>query len=346
MNKSKLLAGVALIAGIVPVFFANPAMAAGTAAGTLINNNVTVGYQVSGIAQTDATATNTVTVDRKVNLTVARTDNTATSVTPGAVNQAVSFTITNTSNDTLDFALSALQISTGAAAGISGNDTFNVTAPLTYYLDNGDGVFTAADTLITHLNSLAPDVPVTVHVVAAGVPTGLATNDIASVALTVTAKANDNGTALGSNLTQASTNTAGVDTIFADAAGVSDAARDAAFSAQDDFKVLAAALTAAKTSKIVAGDFGTGAAIPGATVEYCIAVTNAAGGAGATAITISDTLPAQVTYVSAYGVKVGGADCNTPGAGAGSIAGNIVSGTIASLAAGTSQTLIFRATIN
>jgi uncharacterized repeat protein (TIGR01451 family) len=81
-------------------------------------------------------------------------------------------------------------------------------------------------------------------------------------------------------------------------------------------------------------------------VEYCIAVTNAAGGAGATGIAISDTLPSQVTYNAAFGVRVGGADCNTPGAGAGSQSGGIVSGTIANLAAGTTSTLIFRASIN
>jgi uncharacterized repeat protein (TIGR01451 family) len=163
--------------------------------------------------------------------------------------------------------------------------------------------------------------------------------------LTATAKENDNGTLVGSNLTQAATNTAGVDTIFADGAGISDAARDAAFSATDDYIVVTATLAAAKTSSIVLGDFGTGAAIPGATVQYCIAVTNS-GSVAATGVAISDTLPAQVTYDAAYGVKVGGANCTTPGAGAGSFASGVVSGTIATLATSTTQTLIFRATIN
>jgi uncharacterized repeat protein (TIGR01451 family) len=168
---------------------------------------------------------------------------------------------------------------------------------------------------------------------------------IASVTMTATAKENDNGPAIGSNLTQAVTNTAGVDTIFADAAGATDAARDAAFSAKDDYTVVTATLAAAKTSTVVAGDYGTGAAIPGATVQYCIAVTNT-GSASATGVAISDTLPAQVTYDSTYGVKVGGANCTTPGAGAGAFASGVVSGTIATLATGTTQTLIFRATIN
>lgn len=346
MIKSRLLAGAAAGAVVISSLLANPAFAAGTQAGTTITNQVTVEYQVNGIDQDDETASNDIVVDRKVDLVVARTDNTATVVTPGATSQAVSFTVENTSNDTLDFQLAATQRTTGQSAGISGSDSFDVTGGFTYYLDDGDGVFDSGDTAVTHLNALAPDSPVTVHVVAANVPTGLSTNALAGVVLTATAKANDNGTALGSNLVQATANTAGVDTIFADAAGATDGVRDAAFSAIDDFTVLGAALSATKSSRIVGGDFGTAAAIPGATIEYCIAVTNASGGAAATNVTISDTLPSEVTYDSAYGVLVGGANCTTPGSTPGSESGGVVSGTIANLPAGTTQTLIFRAEID
>src|SRR5690606_32204147 len=202
-------------------------------------------------------------------------------VTPGAVAQAVTFQVQNLSNDTLD------QTATGSPAGISGNDGFDVTAPLTYYLDDGDGVFDGGDTLITHLNALAPDTPVTVHAVAASVPSGLANGARAALTLTATAKENDNGAAPGRNLSQAATNTNSEDTIFADGSGPADGNRDAAFSATDDFVVLTATLTATKTSRIVGGDFGTQAAIPGATIEYCVAVSNAAGGAAASNVTIS-----------------------------------------------------------
>ena len=324
---------------------ASPAFATGTASGTVITNNVTVGYTVGTIAQTDATATNNITVDRKVNVTVARVDGTATPVTPGASNQAVSYRVENISNATLDFALTSLQVATGSPAGITGTDGFNVAGTLLYYLDNGNNVFDGPDTQIQHLNSLAPDTPVTVHIVAPTVPLGTANGLIAAVTLTATAKENDNGTAVGTNLVQSATNTAGVDTIFADAAGATDAARDAAFSATDDYIILTATLAATKSSSVVAGDFGTGAAIPGATVQYCISVTNS-GGTAAGNVAISDTLPAQVTYDSAYGVKTGGANCTTPGAGTGSYASGVVSGTLGTIGTGATQTLIFRATIN
>lgn len=348
MTKSIFLRGCAMSAIALGSLVANPAFAAGTASGTVITNNVSVDYTVGGVNQTDATATNQITVDRKINLTVARIDNTATSVVPGASGQAVSFRIENISNATLDLNLAAAQTASGSAAGITGTDGFDVTAsPFLYYLDaNGNNVYDAGTdtTSITHLNAVAPDTPVTVHAVAA-VPSSATNGQIAAVTLTATARENDGASTLGSALTQAATNTAGVDTIFADAAGTTDGARDAAFSATDDYVVLTATLTATKTSSVVAGDFSTGAAIPGATVQYCISVSNT-GSASATGVTISDTLPGQVTYDAAYGVRTGGTNCTTPGAGTGSFASGVVSGTLGTIATGATQTLIFRATIN
>ena len=68
------------------------------------------------------------------------------------------------------------------------------------------------------------------------------------------------------------------------------------------------------------------------------------GSADATSVSISDDLPSEMTF--ADGVWVGGADCDTRGADTGGESGGTVTGTIATLAAGTSQTLIFEATIN
>lgn len=353
MTTKQLMHGSALGVLSVALLAAVPAHAGGTAPGEDIVNTVTVSYEVNGEGQDDETATDTVLVDRLIDLQVTRLDNTATQVVPGQDDPAVTFVVENLSNEALDFELSVAQVTTGNAAGISGNDSFDVVAPFTYYLDDGNGVFDGADTLITHLDALAPDTPTTVHVVATDTPTGLSTGDIAAVVLTATARENDAAATLGGGLTAATTNTANVDTIFGDAAGDTDAARDAAHSATDDYAVLAAALTAAKSSKVVAspitGDT-SGTYIPGATVEYCIAISNAAGGAAATNITISDdlSLVPEVTFDNTFTPKVGGADCDTLGANDGAYNGTteVVSGTIASLAAGTTQTLIFRVTID
>src|SRR5687768_10524507 len=105
MTRKILLCGCAMGALAITGLAAGPAFAAGTAAGTTITNTVTVEYEVAGIDQDDETASDTVTVDRKVDLDVARTDNTATTVTPGETSQAVTFQVENLSNDTLDFEL-------------------------------------------------------------------------------------------------------------------------------------------------------------------------------------------------------------------------------------------------
>ena len=84
MTKFQWLATVGLV-GLGLTAAASPALAAGTAAGSSITNNVTVNYQVGGIAQTATSATNTFTVDRKINVTVAEvgTTTTTTYANPG-----------------------------------------------------------------------------------------------------------------------------------------------------------------------------------------------------------------------------------------------------------------------
>jgi len=94
-------------------------------------------------------------------------------------------------------------------------------------------------------------------------------------------------------------------------------------------------------------------AIPGAVVEYCIAVANGAGAATATGLGVSDPLPATVTYNSAFGIFVNGtvtgSTCNADGTAGGNYVATptpTVSGSLSNLAAGQAGTLRFRVTIN
>ena len=88
--------------------------------------------------------------------------------------------------------------------------------------------------------------------------------------------------------------------------------------------------------------------IPGAVVEYCIAVSNT-GGAAATSVVINDPVPGQLTF-NAGTILLGGTvtsgTCDFNGTAGGSYAAPNVSGTIASIAAGAASTLVFRATVN
>lgn len=351
MSKYGKLLG-AVSAGALAVLAANPANASGTAAGSTITNTVTVNYQVGGVSQTATGASNSFTVDRKVNLTVAEVGTATTTVSPGSAAQVTTFTVTNTSNATLDFALVAAQ-QTGLAGAHSNTDTFDVTNVKIYVETGTVAGFDATDTLVTYLDELPADGAKTVYVVA-DVPLSLTTGAVAAVTLTATGREGGTASSQGIALVETTTaNTAGMDTVYADGAGATDAARDAAFSAKDDYTVQAAALAVVKTS-VVISDPVNGTTnpkpIPGAVIEYCISVANAAGSATASSVAISDPLPSTVTYNSAYGIFINGTVtsgvCNFDGSAGGAFATGTVSGTLTSVAASETKTLRFRATIN
>jgi uncharacterized repeat protein (TIGR01451 family) len=347
----RLLASASVLA--VAGFAATPAFAAGTTAGSTITNTVTVNYQVGGVSQNAVTATDNLTVDRKINLVVAQLGTTTTSVSPGQTAAVTGFTVTNSSNAALDFALAVTQASGGTAAH-GGTDNFNVSNVKLYLDTNNNGVYDAGtDTLITYLDEVAADATKTVFVVS-DIPLGRSTGDVADVRLTATAAESGGAGSLGITVTQtAGANTSGMDTVFADTNANGNTASDGASFADNDYTVLAAALTAVKTSKIISDPINGSTnpkMIPGATVEYCIAVSNGAGSATATNVALSDPLPAQTTYLSAFGIKVNGTvtagACNADGSAGGSFASNTVSGTLSNIAAGGTSTMVFRVTIN
>jgi len=357
MNKYSRLLGTVGAAALA-VLVANPALADGTAAGTTITNTVTVNYQVGGVSQTATGASNSFAVDRKVSMTVAEVGSSATQVSPGAPAQVTTFTVTNNSNATLDFALTAGQLSGGAGAH-GGTDSFDVTN-VKIYLDDGDNVFDAGDTEITYLDEVAPDETRRVYVVS-DIPLSLTTGSVATVSLTATGREGGGAGSQGAALSETNTGSANevdamfVDTVFADAAGSDDSLGDGAHSARDDYSVLAAALTVVKRSKVISDPVnGTTnpKAIPGATIEYCISVANAAGSATASSVAISDPLPATVTYDSTYGIFVDGSvtsgECDANGSAGGSYDSgtSTVTGTLSSIAATETKTLRFRATID
>ena len=349
-RTSKLLGAVSTVALVA--LSANPALAEGTDAGTAIQNTVSVTFEVGGVSQ-DPVASNTdeFVVDRIVNLTLEELGGSATIVSPGSTQQVTTFTVTNLSNDTVDFTLSAAQQAGGSGAH-GGTDNFDTTNT-TIYLDNGDGIFNPAeDTVTTYIDELAADTSATVFVVA-DIPLGQVTGDTATVILTADAHEGGSVGSLGAELVTSATNTVGsVDTVLADGAGETDPANDGAFSAADDYSVLAAAVNVLKTSRIVSDPVsGTNdpKAIPGAVIEYCIAVSNAAGGATATNITVTDPLPANTTFEAGSILLDGtvtGSICNADGTTGGTFDGSTVSGPLSDIAAGSTATLVFRATID
>lgn len=347
---SKLLGASAAIA-LVALNTA-PAYAAGTTAGTQITNNVTVNYKVEGIDQVQQVADNTFTVDRVIDFVITEVGSTQTIVSPGQTQAVTVFQVTNNSNTEIDLGLSATQQSGGAAA-FGGTDNFDGTNTQIYIDVNGNGLLDAGDELVTYLDELAADETVQLLVVT-DIPVTQVNGDIATVVLTGTAKEGGSEGSEGALITQtvgADTSNA-MDTVFADGAGATDSSRDGVYSARDDYAVLAAQFSVEKLSRVVS-DLVNGTndpkAIPGATIEYCIAVSNAAGGADATNVVITDIVPTDLTYSSTFGVKLGGSfdgSTCTAGSDTGSFDGTTVSGEIVSLASGANATLVFQATIN
>jgi uncharacterized repeat protein (TIGR01451 family) len=312
----------------VAALAASPAFAEGTTAGTTITNQVSLSYKVGGVDQTAITASNSFKVDRKVNLT-------------------------NASNAPLDFALAVSQLSGGTATH-GGTDNFNGTDVKIFRDTNGNGSFDAGTDLeASFLDEVTADQTRRVFVVL-NVPLGRATGDVAGVRLTATAAEANSAGSQGAAVTQtAGANTDEVDTVFADA-GTSggNTAYDGIHFDEDDYTILAASLIATKTSRVISDPVnGTTnpKMIPGAVVEYCIAVGNSSGSATAGNLNISDTLPGETDYLSAFGIKlngtVTGAACNADGASGGSYAAGVVSGTLADLLAGETRTLVFRVTV-
>lgn len=343
------LIGLAAISG----FAATPALAAGTTAGTTITNTATVDYQVGGVAQNQQSASNDFVVDRKINLLVEEVGTATTVVVPGQTNAVTTFQLTNSSNEVLDFALDASQI-TGGTAAHGGTDTFDVTN-VRIYRDNTVtgtvGSWDPGDQLVTYIDELVVDTAIRLFVVA-DIPAGLANNAVAGVTLRATAREGGTAGSLGAAITQTTgANTAGKDTVFADTAGVNDAARDGAHSANDDYTVQTATLAVTKTSRVISDPFNNTTnpkLIPGAVVEYCIAIANS-GGAAATSVVINDPVPGQLTFnpgTILLNGTVSGSTCNADGTAGGSYSAPNVSGTIATIAAGATRTLVFRATVN
>lgn len=344
-TTTQLLGAVSAFALVV--MSSAPAWAEGTSAGDLITNNVSVTFDVGGVTQNAATASDTFTVDQRVNVNVEYIGP-ATSVSPGQQDAVIAFDVTNLSNDEVD-----LELAAALTAGTAGN-----IANFQIYRDtNGNNTFDAGDTLVTFLDEVGEDETVRVFVVS-DIGLNAANGNTFDVTLTADAHAAGGAGVLGAELvgTTGANRTNDVDTVLFDGAGATDAANQGDFSDTGTYTVAGALVTVAKTSRIVS-DPVNGAtnpkAIPGATVEYCITVSNATGAALATNVSVVDDLPADVTYDTVFGIFVDGNATCTGGVAGGSFSAGTgpagedqVLGDLSDVAAGQTRSLYFQVEIN
>ncbi|MEO0998512.1 MAG: hypothetical protein AAFX58_13425 [Pseudomonadota bacterium] len=172
--------------------------AAGVAAGEVVENVATVNYSVGGTPQTEIESSPTgnstpganngvVTdfiVDRVIDLTLVQDGSANTPTAPGQLQQVTAFVLTNDSNADQGYAFAAADLATGTSVNTGPADSIDL-GVYTVVVDNGDGVFNAADDTATTVNTLAPDASVFVFVLG-DIPGGAIDGDVANVELTAT----------------------------------------------------------------------------------------------------------------------------------------------------------------
>jgi len=288
-----VLAG-ALVLGMSPI-----ALAQNTPSGTTINNTATLDFSVSGTPQAQvASNVASFVVDNKIDLTVTTVDGAIVATIPGAVTQVLTYLVTNTGNTVQDYSLTAANSAVGAFGEVETFDAVNTTV----YVDtDGDTVYTAADT-DTYIDELASGASINVFVVS-DIPLTQVNDDVASYDLIAQSATGGTAGALGGDILADDAGTpddpAVIQIVFGDAAGTADGARDGRFSSKDGYKVVTTTLTAMKTSTVTNDPFNLGVnpkAIPGATVQYQILVTNS-GTLAADNVEVIDTIPANSAFV-------------------------------------------------
>jgi uncharacterized repeat protein (TIGR01451 family) len=351
MKTTKQLLGAVSTLALIAMTSA-PGLAQGTTAGSTIRNDVTVSFNVGGVTQNAEVASDEFLVDQRVNVNVVFAGTAATSVAPGQSNSAIAFDVTNLSNSSVDLELTAA-LRNGNGANIGNFRIFRDT--------NGDRVLSAEELAagpIDYLDEVGSSATgvTTAVIVLSDIGLDAVNADTFEVVLTANAHAAGTAGALGNELVESATNTANVvDTVLFDGEGVTDIARDGAFSASGVYSVAGANITVLKTSRVVSDpvNFSNNPkAIPGATVEYCITVANAANAATATDVNVIDDLPSDVTFVADSTRINGDANCTNGTAGGtyaptGGASGSArVSGSLLNIEASQTRSLYFQVTID
>jgi uncharacterized repeat protein (TIGR01451 family) len=256
------------------------AHAAGTAAGTTIQNAAQVTYSVSGATSTAASNTASIVVAEILDAVVTAATG-AVSATPGASQQELVFTLTNTGNGNEAFTLSAL------SAGLGGDDFDPIlAAPAIYFDTDNSGDLSAPDiAYVAGSNDplLAADANVRVLVVNS-IPAGVADGTRGRSELTVGAR-----TGIGApGAAFPGAGDGGVDAVAGTTGG------DAVLSGE--YVVGGLRLTAVKSQTVV-DQFGGARAMSGARINYQI-VVSAAGSGMAVGALFTDLIPTSTTYVA------------------------------------------------
>jgi len=323
-NKAMLFAATALSAGAL----ASPASAAGTIAGTTIDNVARATYeQPGGDEVTVDSNIVTLKVDELLDVTVASTDPGDVATQPGLTGQLLSFTVTNGGNGTEAFSL--------ATIANGGGDDFDPSVTSIILDSNGNGAYDAGvDTAYVAGSNdpqLDPDQSIAVFVLSS-IPGSAQDGNRGRVDLTAVAR----------------TGNGSPGTTFAGAGqGGGDAVVGATGADGEDdgyYRVARASISLVK-SAVVSDQFGGSARAPGATITYSLAATVSGTGSLAN-LRITDSVPAGTTYTLGSITLDGSPLTDASDADSGAFSAGGIAVGLGNVAAGTTRIVTFKVKID
>ncbi len=292
------------------------ALAAGTLAGTDIQNIAEATYDTPSGPITIQSNSVVIKVDELLDVTVDWTDPGDVTTSPGAAGNVQTYQVTNTGNGSEAFALTANTA--------NGGDDFDPSLTQIVLDTNGNGVYDpGVDTVYvpgTNDPVLSPDQSSRIFVITS-TPVGVTDGNRADVSLTAVART-------GSGAPGASFSGAG------QGGGNAVVGSTGADASDNGFLAVQAASVALVKSATILDPFGGNRPVPGAIVTYSIAAT--VNGSGSLAnLTVTDPIPFGTTYeVNSMTHQVGGGSPATLTDAADADAGNF-NGTRVNISAGT-----------
>lgn len=310
-----------------PVLTVSAAHAAGTLAGTDIENTATASYETPG-GSTITVDSNTVviTVDELLDVVVDNSDPGDIPTEPGQTDEVLTFQVTNTGNGNEEFTLTADVNVTGDDFDPALNQVILDTNDNGVYDPGVDQVYVAG----TNDPNLAPDEGVNVFVI---VDTPATPNDGDRAEVSLAAVANT-----GSGTPGTSFDGQG------DGGGDAVVGTTGADDEDSGFLALQAAILNLIKSATVVDPFGGTTVIPGSVITYQI-VADVTGSGSLSNLVVSDPIPADTIYNPETITFEAASQSDAADTDAGSFDGSQIAVDIGTLPSGETRTITFQVTI-
>ena len=313
-RKASLIVGL-LLCLITALAAPQAALAAGTPACTNIGNTAAVSFNVGGFAQAAVSSpTNTIQVGNRVDVIVTTTDGSpGPSVVSNQTGALLHFTLTNNGNANQKYLLSAVDLATGSTTSVFSGNVTVTDAVLVSAGTATTGDATGGSLVTTPTVTAGGTLSVTIKATMAASLPNNAYDVFALRAVTVKVDGSPEVDSASSSI-DSSVGICTAAVVLGDGAGTDDVgagAKDGSHSARSAYHVQLTTLTVSKTSIPIWDPFNLAVnprAIPGAIMQYSVAVTNSGGASAATNVSITDTLPATLVQVDPF-TKTGCTNC-------------------------------------